>query len=195
MRRISPTNPASSRRRWGGPWAARAAQAYQADLVTPAAWQAAATGTRRASGHRRSGSASRRRRLFDPEGDGSFEQITLHPQPGVVALQLAQPGLLVAGQPVLLATIDAVLPHPVAQRRVVDPQLPGDLGDRPARGTHQLHRIALELGGELPPGSSLLVGHLDILLSAEVSCLRGEVHRGRAPAHGAASLLGRTALP
>jgi hypothetical protein len=45
-------------------------------------------GTRRPSGHPRSGSGSRRRRLGDPEGHGSFEQITLHPQPSVLALQV-----------------------------------------------------------------------------------------------------------
>jgi hypothetical protein len=49
-----------------------------------------------------SGSASLGRRLADPEGDGSFEQVTLHPQAGVLPLQLGQPCPLVAGQPLLL---------------------------------------------------------------------------------------------
>jgi hypothetical protein len=57
-----------------------------------------------------------------------------------------------------------------------DPQLTGDLGDRPAAGAHQLHRVTLELGGELTPVPSLSVFHPDILRSREVSCLRGEVH-------------------
>jgi hypothetical protein len=42
--------------------------------------------------------------------------------------------------------------------------------------THQVDSVAFELGSELPSGASLLVGHLDILLSSEVSCLRGEIH-------------------
>src|SRR4029453_13361029 len=132
-------------------------------------------GTQWPSGHRYSGSASRCRLLLDPEGDGSFEQITLHPQPGVLALQLPQPGLLIAGQAVLLATVDAVLAHPIPQGRVVDAQLPGDLGDRPARGAHELHRVAFELGGELTPAPWLSIFHADILRLREVSCLRGEV--------------------
>src|SRR5919106_307922 len=104
------------------------------------------------------------------------------------AVTRPQPRLLVAGQPVLLATVDAVLAHPVAQRRVVDPKLPGDLGDRPATGANQLDRVAFELGGELAPVPSLSVFHADILLPREVSCLRGEVHfRRRRP--GVCSLL------
>src|SRR4029453_12336060 len=133
--------------------------------------------TQRPSGHRHSGSGSRCRRLGDPEGDGSFEQVTLHPQPSVVALQLPQPRLLLAREPVLLATVDAVLTHPVAKGRVVDAKLTGDLGDRPATGTYQLHRLALELGGELAPAPSLSVFHADILRSTEGACLRGEAHR------------------
>jgi hypothetical protein len=59
----------------------------------------------------------------------------------------------------------------------------GDLRDRPAGGTDQRHRVALELLGELAPspwllGLSLLLFHPDILLSPEVSCLRGEAHHG-----------------
>src|SRR6266511_4329900 len=89
-----------------------------------------------------------------------------------------QPSTLVAGQAVLLAPVDAVLPGSVAERGVVDTQLPGDLGDlgdRPAAGSHQLDRVTVELVGELPSGSLLLVGHLDSLLSSEVSCHQGEV--------------------
>src|SRR6266567_4486680 len=132
-------------------------------------------GTLRPSGRRRSGSGSRRRCLPDPEGDGSFEQVTLHPQPGGLALQLAQPGALIAGKSLLFATVDAVLPGPVAEGGVVDAQLPGDLGDRPAGGAHQLHRVTFELGGELPSGPVLLLSHLDTLLSSKMSCQQGEV--------------------
>ena len=45
----------------------------------------------------------------------------LLPQRGVLALQRSQPCLLVAGKPVLLATIDAVLSDPIAKGGVVDP--------------------------------------------------------------------------
>src|SRR5215203_3001068 len=135
--------------------------------------------SRRPSGHRHSGSGSRCRLLLDPEGDGSFEQITLHPQPSVLALQLPQPRLLVSRQPVLLATVDAVLANPVPQGRVVDTKLTGDLGDRPAAATDQLHRVAFELGSELAPVPWLSVFHGDILRSREVSCLRGEVQLRR----------------
>src|SRR5215216_2331051 len=117
----------------------------------------------RPSGHRHSGSASRCRLFLDPEGDGSFEQVTLHPQPSVLALQLPQPRLLVAGQPVLLATVDAILTHPIPKGGVVDAQLAGDLGDRPAAGANQVHRVAFELGGELAPVPWLSVFHADIL--------------------------------
>jgi len=44
MRRISLTNLASARWRCAGPWTVPVAQVYYADLVTPAARQAAATG-------------------------------------------------------------------------------------------------------------------------------------------------------
>src|SRR5215216_6408611 len=138
--------------------------------------------SRRPSGHRHSGSGSRCRLLLDPEGDGSFEQITLHPQPCVLALQLPQPRLLITRQPVLLATVDAVLADPVPQGRVVDAKLTGDLGDRPAAATDQLHRVAFELGSELAPVPWLSVFHADILRSREVSCLRGEVHEAAAGA-------------
>src|SRR5829696_3122276 len=132
--------------------------------------------SRRPSGHRHSGSGSRCRLFLDPEGDGSFEQITLHPQPGVLALQLPQPRLLITRQPVLVATVDAVLADPVPQGRVVDAKLTGDLGDRPAAAMDQLHRVAFELGSELAPVPWLSVFHAAILRSREVSCLRGEVH-------------------
>jgi hypothetical protein len=38
----------------------------------------------------------------------------LHPQASVLTLELSQPGLLLGGQPLLLATVDAVLTYPVA---------------------------------------------------------------------------------
>src|SRR5215211_6758059 len=142
--------------------------------------------SRRPSGHRHSGSGSRCRLFLDPEGDGSFEQITLHPQPSVLALQLPQPRLLITRQPVLLATVDAVLADPVPQGRVVDAKLTGDLGDRPAAATDQLHRVAFELGSELAPVPWLSVFHADILRSREVSCLRGEVQPAN-PAHPASA--------
>src|SRR4029453_2783285 len=119
-----------------------------------------------------------------PEGHGSFEQITLHPQASVLTLERSQPGLLLGGQPLLLATVDAVLTYPVAQRGVVDPQLPGDRGDRSAGAADQLHRVALELLGEPSTGPlwplSVFLSHEDIL-SSEVSCLLGEVQTAAPP--------------
>src|SRR6266508_1722513 len=141
-------------------------------------------GSPRPSGRRHSGSGSRCRGLLDPEGDGSFEQITLHPQPGVVALQLGQPGPLIPGQTLTLATVDAVLLGPVAERGVVDAQLTRDLGDRSASGAHQLHGIMFERLCELPSGPLGLVGHLDSLLLSAVSCHQGDVKPPSAPTVG-----------
>src|SRR4029453_9741127 len=122
------------------------------------------------------------------------EQVTLHPQPGVLSLQLAQPGSLLGGQPLGFAAVDAVLADPVAQRGVVDPQLPGDHGDRPAGGPDQLDRVALELLGE---PSTAPLGRLSVFLShegipsSEVSCLRGEVQSARsARASGSSTTAG-----
>src|SRR5680860_868058 len=133
-------------------------------------------GTPRPSGCRHSGSGSPCRLLLDPEGHGSFEQVPFHPQPGVVRLDLAQAGPFVAGQPLALATVDAVLLDPVAERGVVDPQLTSDLRGRLAARADQLDRITLELLGEPstppPAGLALFLCHADIL-SLEVSGHRG----------------------
>jgi hypothetical protein len=51
----------------------------------------------------------------------------------------------------LLATVDGVLAHPVAQGGVVDAKVAGDLRDGSAGGADQLDRVALELLGELAP--------------------------------------------
>src|SRR5829696_9990719 len=127
MRRISPTNLASSRWRSDPPpWPPRRSRR----LLTPRPLgRRPLPGTLPPSGHRHSGSASRRRLFLDPEGDGSLQQVTLHPQPGGLALQLPQPRPLLAREPFLLATVDAVLADPVAQGGVIDTKLAGDHGD------------------------------------------------------------------
>src|SRR4029453_10434340 len=55
-----------------------------------------------------------------------------------------------------------------------------DCGDRSAGAADQLDRVALELLGEPSTGPlwplSVFLSHEDIL-SSEMSCLRGEVHR------------------
>jgi hypothetical protein len=58
--------------------------------------------------------------FFTQKGYGSFEQITLHTQLGVLGLQLGQPGPFYAGQAFLFAAVDAVLADPVPQGGVVD---------------------------------------------------------------------------
>ena len=62
---------------------------------------------------------------------------------------------------------------------LVDLELPGDLGDRPAGRADQLDGVALELLREPASPPPPLLFHADIL-SSEVSCLRGEVHFLRA---------------
>jgi hypothetical protein len=52
-------------------------------------------------------------------------------------------GPLLGRQPLGLTTVDTVLAHPVAQRGVVDTQLPGDHTDRSAAAADQLHRSCL----------------------------------------------------
>jgi hypothetical protein len=58
--------------------------------------------------------------------------------------------LEVSWSALLFATIDAVLPDPVAKGRVIEAQLPGDLGDRLAGGAHQLASSRLNLGVNFP---------------------------------------------
>src|SRR5829696_9826663 len=123
MPRISLTSLASSRSCSDALWVALATQGSTPSAPPRPRCRRRRPESRRPSGHRHSGSGSRCRLLLDPEGDGSFEQITLHPQPSVLALQLPQPRLLVSRQPVLLATVDAVLANPVPQGRVVDTKL------------------------------------------------------------------------
>ncbi len=52
-------------------------------------------GTRPPSGHRRTRSGSRCRRLLDPEGQRSFEQISFHPQLRILGPQLGEVGALI----------------------------------------------------------------------------------------------------
>ena len=81
-------------------------------------------------------------------------EFTLHPQPSVLPLQLPEPFPLPRREPLPLTTVDLVLAYPVAQRRVVGPQLVGDLTYRLARSCgRSLPRLSLELIRELSPRS------------------------------------------
>jgi hypothetical protein len=66
----------------------------------------------------------------------STQQVTLHPQPGGLTLQLGQPGPLLCGQP-LARHGRYGLASPSSRRGVVDAKLLGDLGDQPATGADQ----------------------------------------------------------
>jgi len=68
-----------------------------------------------------------------------------------------------------------LLRHPAAQRRLVHPELSGDLRDRPAGVDHQRRSVTFELVSEPTTVSLLVLSHSDIL-SSEVSGFRGEVH-------------------
>src|SRR5690242_3688519 len=99
---------------------------------------------RRSSGQRRSGPRSLRR-LLHPQDHRALEDITLHPQLGVLRAQPLELLDVTPGQPV---TTLAGLPgagHPVAQRALVDPQVPSHLGDRPPRLLDDPDRSLTEL--------------------------------------------------
>jgi CubicO group peptidase (beta-lactamase class C family) len=90
------------------------------------------------------------RRLLDPQDHGSLEDITLHPQLGVLPLQVLEPGPLIDREAFLLAALDAVTVHPVAQRPRVDPKVPGHLSDRLPRLAHDPDSALTELRVVLP---------------------------------------------
>src|SRR5215831_14387821 len=93
------------------------------------------------------------RRLLDPQDHRSLEDITLHAQLGVLAPEPVELGPLVVAEPVLVASLDPVLVHPVAQRPGVDPEISGHLGDRLARLANNPDRSLTELRVE--PSSCL----------------------------------------
>src|SRR5215212_4707933 len=90
------------------------------------------------------------RRLLDPQDHGALEHITLHPQLRVLPLQLTQTGSFIDVQAVLLAALDPLPIHPVAQGPRIDPEVPGHLSDRLAGLTHDPHRALTKLG-VVPP--------------------------------------------
>src|SRR5215212_1625842 len=90
------------------------------------------------------------RRLLDPQDHGALEHITLHPQLRILPLQLTQTGSFIDVQAVLLAALDPLPIHPVAQGPRIDPEVPGHLSDRLAGLTHDPHRALTELGVVLP---------------------------------------------
>jgi hypothetical protein len=89
----------------------------------------------------------------------SFEQISFHPQAGVLPPQLGQLGPLRRGHPGALAPVDAGLAHPAPQRAVADAQSNGHVDDLIAIVEHHRHGVTLELVGERAPGSCPLLLH------------------------------------
>src|SRR3954454_457531 len=90
------------------------------------------------------------RRLLHPQDHGSLEDITLHPQLRVLPLEPDQTSALVDGHALLLAPLDPVPVHPIAQRPRVDPEVPGHLSDRLTRLAHDPDRALPKLRVVLP---------------------------------------------
>src|SRR5829696_4482991 len=173
MRRISPTNLASSRWRSDPPpWPPRRSRR----LLTPRPLgRRPLPGTLPPSGHRHSGSASRRRLFLTQKATVRFSRsrsirsrvVWRSSSPSRARSSLESPSC----SPRSMRSWRTQLP----KGGVVDTKLAGDHGDRPATGTDQPHRVTFELRGALASGPWLLVGHADTLCSSEVSGQRGEV--------------------
>ena len=100
---------------------------------------------------------------------------------GILPPQLRKLLLLVTGHTLPFTAVDLILTDPITQRRVIDPQLPSHLSNRPIRRPDNLNRIPLELDRELPPRPPCIVflsqsdsppGETPII---EVSGSRGEL--------------------
>src|SRR3954452_17380295 len=85
-----------------------------------------------------------------PRGPRALEHITLHPQLDHLATQPFQLGPLVRIQGAVLLPGPPLPGAPVAQRALVDAQIPGHLRDRLTGINDQLHRALLEVLIELP---------------------------------------------
>ena len=93
-----------------------------------------------------------------------FQELILEPQPADLVFHLGHAGTLHWCQGLVrLGILSLPLVHPVAERPLVDLQLPSDLSDRPAGLDDELHRLSLELRRELPS----FLGHGPILSSRE----------------------------
>src|SRR3954468_10416196 len=85
------------------------------------------------------------RRLLHPPDHRSLEDIALHAQLGVLRAQPFELLDVTGGQAVGALPGLPRLGHPVAQRALVDPQVPGDLGDRLVRLLNDPDRSLAEL--------------------------------------------------
>jgi hypothetical protein len=82
------------------------------------------------------------RRSCHPEGQRSFEQITLPPQPRLLRSEI---GELIDGEPVALTALDAFLVDPVPEGAVVHADRSRHVRDRSVLIEHHRHRIPTEL--------------------------------------------------
>src|SRR4249919_658754 len=90
------------------------------------------------------------RRLLDPQDHGSLEDVALHPQLGVLPLELHQTSTFIGGEALGLTPLDLVLLHPVAQRPRMDPKILSDLSDRLVGLPDDPHRPLTKLRVVLP---------------------------------------------
>src|SRR5207249_5130268 len=93
------------------------------------------------------------------------------PQPADLVLKLLHARTLHWGRLAWLRMGAPVGVDPVAQRPVMDPQIPCYRSDRSSGLDHHLHRFSLELGTE----PATLFGH-EHILSIERTCPRSLVH-------------------
>ena len=116
------------------------------------------------------------RRLVDPQDHGSLEDITLHPQLGVLAFEATHIDRVDPGPVGLLATGEAVLLHPVPQRAGADAEITGDLDDRSCRLTDDRHRPFPEQA--IPPraGVGLKPEHYAAILATDPDIGWFEIH-------------------
>src|SRR4051794_1894478 len=164
------TSRASSRR--------RAPVGSRPGAATRRNWPAApaASGTSRRSGSwpspPRSTRSARLLRRPGEEGRGFFQELVLHPQPPDLGFHLAHAGTLDRRQRLLrLGILIAPRFHPVAERPVIDTQIPSHFRDRLAGLEHHLDGLSLELRAELPAS----LWHEQIL-SVGRNCPRSLIH-------------------
>src|SRR2546421_6596305 len=90
-------------------------------------------------------------RILNPEGHAAFEHVAPHGKLGVLLTQPGQLGPLILAQlPVTALPAAPVSVHPVAQRPLLDPELPGHPRDRLAGLPDPPHPAPPEVRSPLP---------------------------------------------